>query len=83
MSKNFRIYGFLAFVMTIVVFAIISVNVAFQEKGLSDLSLANLETLAQGENGNGYYYVNPCGKHPGTECSTRTSPYTCSSLTYC
>jgi len=39
--------------MTVVVIAAINVNVAFQEKGLSNLSLANLETLAQNESGGG------------------------------
>ena len=65
--------------------AIASFNVNLSSshvRGLSYISIENIEVLAIGESGSGYY-VNPCGSHPGTECSSRTSPYPCSTQTYC
>ena len=54
--RKFKICGLIALVMTVVVVVAINVNVALQERGLSDLSLATLETLAQGEDPGGENY---------------------------
>jgi hypothetical protein len=47
--KKIKISGLLAFIMIVVVVTAINVNISFQKKGLSDISLANLEVLAQNE----------------------------------
>ena len=45
----FKIAGLIAFVMMMAVVAAINVSVAFTEKGLSDISLANLAALSRTE----------------------------------
>ena len=51
--RKFKIAGLLALVISVVVVATISVKVTLAEKGLSDLSLANVEVLAKNEVGSG------------------------------
>ena len=51
MSK-IKILVLLVFFMMVVIAAAINVNLAFQEKGLSNLSLANLEVLADNHDDN-------------------------------
>lgn len=80
-----KILGGLA-ILSIAVVAAFNVNVNVQNEGFSEVSLENVEALAYSENNGGSgskYYVNPCGKHPGNECATRKSPYTCSKSSGC
>ncbi len=77
-----KIFGGIA-VLAIAAFAAFNMNVNTQENQASSLTLANIEALAQNESGGTIYYVNPCPKHSGNECSSRTSPYGCKSSSYC
>ena len=62
MSK-IKIAGLIALFMIVVVFAAINVNVALQERGFSDLSLANMEALAKIE-----FYTIGGGPNPMIIC---------------
>lgn len=78
-----KIFGGIA-VLAIAAFAAFNMNVNTQENQASSLTLANIEALAQNESGGGtIYYVNPCPKHSGNECSTKSSVYGCKSPSNC
>jgi hypothetical protein len=79
-----KILGGIA-ILAIAALAAFNVNLNLaQESNMSPLALANVEALAQSEGGGGTtYYVNPCPKHSGNECSSKSSPYGCKTLSYC
>ena len=76
-----------------IIVAAFNVNMNTQNENLSDLNLANVDALAHreniiDENTNSdkkpvLYYVNPCAKHSGNECNSKSSPYGCASSSNC
>jgi hypothetical protein len=68
-----KLFGSIA-ALAIAAMAAINVNISTQEDRLSDVSLNNIEALAQEASGKKYYQSH-CGSRTGTQCqSTLTGP---------
>lgn len=78
---------FLSVVVLVAVVLLSGFNVykSQNETNLSDLALANIEAFAWGGESDGPYYLRPCHRRPGAECTMTMwdANSRCSYITYC